>query len=236
MLSKKMPWARPGAQHHEERDRRVDRVGRGVVAVGVGVPHREAVAAELPAALVELADLLAESVDVLVVAQALPDLDALARDRGAEIRVVLVQRLAGSRGERDAERRVLHRDSQRPCRDDRLIGADLEGRARVAEVLRDDRVGMVPTELLRGRDAHADDVGCHDADRRDGLVAAEQQRLAGALGRAESAECRPAGERGSAGERGQESRERHEPRRCAKRPIHCEPHRARPARPSRPRQ
>ena len=129
--------------------------------------------------------------------------------------VVLVQRLAGSRRERDAEGRVLHRDAERPRRDDRLLRADLEGRTRVAEVLCDDRIGMVPTELLRGRDAHAHDVGGQHGDRRDGLLAPEQQRLAGALGRRKRAERAPAAR--AAGLAGEQHGERDERARLRRR-------------------
>src|SRR5262249_61305371 len=80
-------------QHHDEGDRDVDGVGAGVVARRVAVPHRVRVAAEPLPALVEPTHLLAEAVDILVLAQALPDLHARTRDGGAEIGVVLVERL-----------------------------------------------------------------------------------------------------------------------------------------------
>src|SRR5438105_10182391 len=73
----------------------VNRIGAGVVTECVAVPHREAVTAELPSPFVERPIFFAEGVDVIVVPEALPDADRSAGDRGAALRIVLVERLAG---------------------------------------------------------------------------------------------------------------------------------------------
>ena len=165
-------------QDDVERHRGVDRVGRGVVAEGVAVPHRVAVAAELPAALVELADLLAEAVDVLVGPQALPDLEALAVDRRGQLRVVLVQRLTGSARHRDTEGRVREREAQSGRRDDRLVALRPDGEGRLAELARDDRIGVVAAEGRSRREPHADHLRREDAHRGDPLLAAEHEHVA----------------------------------------------------------
>jgi hypothetical protein len=164
-----------GARHHEEGHRDVDGVGVVAVREGVAVPHRVAVSAEVPAALVQAAGLLAQAVHELVVTEPLPDLHLLAGPGHPAVGVVLVQRLAGGVGEGDAEGVVPHRHSQRGGRDRGGRGPDVEGRARVAEVGLDHRVGMVAAEGRRGREADAHHVGGQGRDRHRSLRAAEHQ-------------------------------------------------------------
>ncbi len=183
------------AQHHVERHRGVDRIGGRVVAVGVAVPHYKGVAAELPAALVEAPDLLAEAVDVLVGPQALPDLEARARDRRAEVGVVLVERLAGRARDRHAERGMADRDAQRARGDRGLPRRGLEREGRIAELARDDGVGVVPTEGTGRREADAHHFRRQHAHRSNTLLAPEYERGALARGRRKRAERSPARER-----------------------------------------
>ena len=147
------------AQDHVEGDAHVDGVGAGVVGVGVAVPHRELVAAQGLASLVEVAGLLAEPVDELVVPQALPGADLAADPGHAPLGVVLVEGLAGRVEEGDPERRVRHADAEGR-------GDDLRGRGPRAhrclglpEVAARHRVGVVAAERARRRIAHAHHVG-----------------------------------------------------------------------------
>src|SRR5256885_16047893 len=79
-----------------KRHRDVERIGARVVSECVAVPHREAVAAELPAAFVQWAVLLAEGVNVFVVAEALPDAARGARKSGAARADGLTERRAAA--------------------------------------------------------------------------------------------------------------------------------------------
>src|SRR6266852_9831889 len=126
------------AHHDVERHRDVDRVGAGVVSERVAVPHRQAVAAELPAALVKRSVLLAEAVDVLVVAESLPDANGCTGESGPALRVVLIERLTGARSEGNAERRMLDRDAKGARGDHRAGELDRERRAGIAEIAIDD--------------------------------------------------------------------------------------------------
>src|SRR5438067_2136458 len=91
-----------------ERHGDVNRIGAGVVTERVAVPHREAVAAELPSAFIERPIFFAEGVDVVVVAEALPDTDRRAGHRRASLRIVFVERLTGGSRECNPKRRVLN--------------------------------------------------------------------------------------------------------------------------------
>ena len=84
----------PVPQHHEEGHRDVEGVRVVGVRVRVRVPHRVGVAAPIAPPLVQVARLLAQAVDVLVVAQALPHARGAAGEGHAPARVVLVAGLA----------------------------------------------------------------------------------------------------------------------------------------------
>src|SRR5207245_1441369 len=86
-------------QNDVERNGDINRVRTGVVTERVAVPHREAVAAELPSTFVERTVFLADAVNVFVVAEALPHSDRGTGNRRAALRVIFVKRLATARCE-----------------------------------------------------------------------------------------------------------------------------------------
>ncbi len=147
----------PLAQHHVEGDRDVERVGAGVVAVGVAVPHGHAGPAQLPAALVERARLLAQAVDVLVVAQALRQQDRLPRPGQAALGVVSLERGPVGRLHLEPTRVAPHQHAQ-PARLQHVarVAARDPGRRRLGTRL-GQGPGEVGTEGRAGDEAHPHD-------------------------------------------------------------------------------
>ena len=180
------------AQHHVEGDRDVERVGVVGVVVGVGRPHDEGGAAHVRPALGDPAVLLSKTVDVLVRAQRLPDLDLVAREGDPALRVVLVEDVALGVGHRDAERVVADRRLEGGGGDRRLGGADLDRRAGSAQVVAHHRVGVVAAEGLGRGEPHPQDVGGHRAHGDDPLGVLEDQGVSVPLRRRHRAERRPA--------------------------------------------
>ena len=142
----------PVAQHHEEGDGHVQGIGVVRVGVGVAVPHGVAVSAPVAPALVQLARLLAQAVDVLVLAEPLPHVGGPAREGHAARGVVLVEGLAVGAREGDAEGGVAHGHAQGRGAEDGRAGARLDGGAGIARGRLEDGPGVVAAEGGGGRE------------------------------------------------------------------------------------
>jgi len=140
------------AQDDEEGYRDVQGIRAGIVAIGVGVPHREMRAAEMVAPFVEAARLLTQPIDMLVLTEPLPDPDHGARIGDAPLEIVLVQRRSLVIGEGDPERVVTHGDGQGRCPDDAARPGDLEDRSVFDGALPHHSVGVIPAERLARRE------------------------------------------------------------------------------------
>ena len=175
-------------QNDVERHAGVDRIRVGLVGERVAVPHRHVVAAELPASLVQMSGLFAETEDLIVVRQSLPHARPRVGERDALLRVILVEHRTRGVRHREPEGVVLNRHHEARRAQTGAGGADLHRRVRRAQIAADDGIRVIPAKRLTslppvalanaGREPDADDVGRDRGDGCDALAVAEGQRVA----------------------------------------------------------